>query len=121
MDSFQLLASPWWVNLLAALPFIAYFSFRKQGLSISAGILIAVAVFGIAFGYDEAVVVVYLRAVLGISTNSFSSLPSMYASIETFREAATMVMPLAVACLSSRALRERVAIFLWAFAFWDLS
>ena len=94
---------------------------QARAFDISASVLAAVAVFGIAFGWDEAVVVVYLRAALGISTDSFSNLPSMYASIETFREAATMVMLLAVAFVSAKVFRERVAVFLWAFAFWDLS
>jgi len=41
--------------------------------------------------------------------------------IELCREAATMVVLLSIALLAVKALRERLAIFLWSFAAWDIS
>ena len=32
MNEFVLFAEPWWVNLLIAIPFVAYFLWRKRGL-----------------------------------------------------------------------------------------
>ena len=34
MNEFVLFAEPWWVNLLIAIPFVAYFLWRKRGLAI---------------------------------------------------------------------------------------
>lgn len=140
MDSFELLASPLWVNVLLALPFVLYFWLRKSGLSIRMSTLTALAAFGIAFGFNEAVVVVYLRAAIGPlpgyggtfgqmvnlssaiyqQSQSLAHLPSVLSTIEFFREAATMIMLISVAYLSSKTMRERVTAFLWTFAFWDL-
>ena len=140
MNPFQLFASPWWVNLLLILPFILYFSFRQKGISVSKSILVATAAFGIAFGFNESVVVIYLRAAVGLlpgyggtfadmvslssgiyqQSQSLSHLPSILANIEFFREAATMIMLLTIAFVSAKTIRERIAIFLWTFAFWDL-
>ena len=66
METFTLLAQPWWVNILFLVPFIAYFSWRKSGLAISWGILLLVGLFAVAFGFMEAMLVVYLRAAVGL-------------------------------------------------------
>ena len=126
MNTFQLFAEPWWVNLLVAIPFVAYLLWRKDRLSIGGSILIITAIFGITFGFNEAVVVVYLRGVIGalpglINNNDFlSNLSPIFAQIEFWREAATMVMLLCIAMLSVKTIRERTAVFLWTFAFWDI-
>ena len=66
MNSFQLFAEPWWVNLLFAVPFLAYFVWRKKGIAVSLQALVITALFAMAFGFVEASVVVYLRAAVGL-------------------------------------------------------
>src|SRR3989344_4890804 len=61
MEKFKLLAEPWWVNLLFLFPFAAYF-FWKESLRLTKKILIIAFIFGAAFGFVEAAVVIYLRA-----------------------------------------------------------
>jgi hypothetical protein len=41
-------------------------------------------------------------------------------TVEVFREAATMLMLLSVAILAEQKRGERLAIFLWIFALWDI-
>jgi hypothetical protein len=138
MDSFQLLASPWWVNFLILIPLIL-FLFWKHSLSISPKTLLATGIFGIAFGFVEAAAVIYLREILSFlvfmgadANNAFhplrsfqqveilTRLPTELIRIEFFREAATIIMILAIAFLTVRHWRERWAIFFWVFAFWDI-
>lgn len=140
MSEFILFAKPWWVNLSAAIPFIAYFLWRRRGLYISKRTLVVVALFGIAFGFVEAAVVVYLRGAVGLlrglggtlsdvarpsspiydQAQILGELPSGLWTMELLREAATIVMLICVAFLGAKILRERFAVFLWAFAFWDV-
>jgi len=134
-----LFAAPWWVNLLLLVPVVAFIYSRKDKFSISKRQLAQVALFGIAFGFVEASVVIYLRAILGFLPGYMGTLSdmiqqgSMYNqahvlnvlpvgifTIEFYREAATIVMLAVVALLSVRKFKERCAIFLLAFAFWDL-
>lgn len=87
--------------------------------------LILLAIFGIAMAHLEGVVVVYLRKALGIEnaeTNKVSveKLPRKTLFIEQTREAATIVMLVAIALLTGTNWVERVILFLWTFAFWDL-
>jgi len=87
--------------------------------------LILLAIFGIAMAHLEGVVVVYLRKALGIEnaeTNKVSveKLPRKTLIIEQTREAATIVMLVAIALLTGSNWVERVILFLWTFAFWDL-
>ncbi len=86
-----------------------------------------VVVFGIAFGYIEAAVVVYLRAILYPDGFTFPLTnfgtgplwrPLLFA--EVGREAATIVLILTAAWLFGRSLRQRVAYFLTIFAVWDI-
>jgi len=83
------------------------------------------AVFGIAMAHFEGVVVVYLRKVLGIS-NTESNIESIdkfqkrYILIEKTREVATIVMLLALAILVGESWLDKMVVFLWTFAFWDL-
>jgi hypothetical protein len=141
MGEFTLLAKPWWVNLFIFVPFVANFIWRKSGLVISRRILTVAAFFGVAFGFVEAAVVVYLRAAVGLlpgyggtlgdvarlSSGMFqnaqllSEMPVSLFTVEVFREAATMIMLLSVTLLATNVLRVRCAVFLWIFASWDIS
>jgi len=83
------------------------------------------ALFGIAMAHLEGVVVVYLRKALGIldtESNKISvgNFPKRFLNIEISREAATIVMLLAIAYLVGSTWLERGIFFLWTFAFWDL-
>ena len=82
-----------------------------------------VAVYALAMGYLEAVVVYYIRYALGdlhasgsVSSSLIGNFPW---SIEATREVATLVMLATVALLAGRDWRQRAAALLWAFAIWD--
>lgn len=95
--------------------------------------------FAMAFGFLEAVVVVYLRAASGllpgyqgtladvakmagefyVQADAVKQLPQSLVTLEVLREAATMVMLATVALLSSAKAKGRWATFLWMFAIWD--
>ena len=141
MQHFQALAQPWWVNLLALIPFVAWTVWRRKRLVVSGRQLILLAVFAGAFGFGESSVVIYLRAATGLlpgyrgtlsdvrrssaviykQEESISEFPESLLDIEVLREAATMVMLTTVALLAGIGIRERCAIFLWTFAVWDIS
>jgi hypothetical protein len=83
------------------------------------------AVFGIAMAHLEGVVVVYLRNSLGITDSKsnkdlLNEFPKRYIFIEQTREVATIVMLVILAMLVGVTWLDRVVIFLWTFAFWDL-
>ncbi|HJW21911.1 MAG TPA: hypothetical protein VJ506_05740 [Candidatus Limnocylindrales bacterium] len=87
------------------------------------GIAIAVIAFGIAFGYLEAAVVVYLRAAIGavgvgppLDQPPFGS----YAGVEVVREVATLVMIAAAGWLAGRGGVERLAWAAVVFGTWDV-
>jgi hypothetical protein len=87
--------------------------------------LLLLAVFGIAMAHLEGVVVVYLRKALGLldsesNKESVDKFPKRYLYIEMTREAATIIMLLAIAYLVGTTWLERGIFFLWTFAFWDL-
>ncbi len=89
------------------------------------GKFILLAVFGIAMAHFEGVVVVYLRKVLGISNTdsnieSIDKFPKPYILIEKTREAATIVMLVVLAILVGNGWLDKMVVFLWTFAFWDL-
>jgi hypothetical protein len=140
MQSFQVWAQPWWVNLLVLIPFITYFAFRRTGFRLSWRQLIIIAIFATAFGFVEAAVVVYLRAATGLlpgytetlselqhssegyhQEESISQFPQSLLTIEVCREAATIVMLISVAMLAASRTSARWAAFLWAFALWDVA
>ncbi len=138
MNQFKLLAEPWWVNLLILVPFIAYGSWRG-GLALAWRQLLYAGLFAVGFGFVESSVVVYLRAAMGLlpgyggtlkdvaqlssqiyqQSQSVAELPMALLVVEVFREAATMLMLLAVALAAAPRTRERWAVFLWCFAIWD--
>lgn len=83
------------------------------------------ALFGIAMAHFEGVVVVYLRKALGMldsdsNKESLGRFPDRYLHIEMTREAATIIMLVAIALLTGRSWTEKGVFFLWTFAFWDL-
>ena len=136
----RLIAQPWWVNLLILVPPVAYFSWRRQRVPLTVRQLISSGVFAAAFGFLEAVVVVYLRAAAGLlpgyqgtrshiivlsgdfdqPSQGITQFPESLLTLEVFREAATILMLLSVAFLSSAKSSVRAAVFLWAFAIWDI-
>ncbi len=141
MPATFLFASPWPVNLLIFVPVLVCIWFRRSGrLELNLKTLVIGGLFAIAFGFVEASVVVYMRAALGFLPgfmNSLSeaahqsfniyqqdkvlnNLPQSLLTVEIFREAATMVMLVTVTILSTPKLKERVAMFVWAFAIWDI-
>jgi len=135
-----LVAQPWWVNLLVLVPPLAWFSWRRGGVSLARRQLLVAGVFAGSFGFLEAVVVVYLRAVTGLlpgyqgtlsdvvrmsgqyyqQSQAISQFPKSLLTLEFLREAATILMLLSVALLTSAHSRARVAVFLWTFAIWDI-
>jgi hypothetical protein len=140
MQNFVLWAQPWWVNLLLLIPVTAYLRWRRKKLLLSWRQLTFITCFAVAFGFVEAAVVVYLRAAIGLLpgyTGTLSDLqhasvgyeqaksvvqfPQGLLSIEVFREAATMIMLVSLALLAASKTRERWAVFLWAFAVWDIT
>ncbi len=72
--------------------------------------------------YIESAVVVYLRALYHPEGFLFPLKPLNDAKIivEVFREAATLVLLVAVAALAGKKLRERFAYFMIAFGIWDI-
>jgi hypothetical protein len=87
--------------------------------------LLLLAVFGIAMAHFEGVVVVYLRKALGMldtdgNKESVEKIPDRFLLIEKTREAATIIMLVAIAWLAGSGWVERGILFLWTFAFWDL-
>src|SRR3990170_1050100 len=92
-------------------------SFRSTAL--------AVLTFGIAMGYLEAAVVVYLRAALGAAPAGLPSIGdgaafAVFESTEIVRELATLVMIAAVGWLAGRSKVERLAWAAVVFGSWDI-
>lgn len=139
--SFKLIAEPWWVNLLVLVPPFAYFRWKRSGIALDRRRLLASGVFAAAFGFVEAVVVVYLRAATGLlpgyqgtlsdvirrsgefyqQSQAISRFPPSLLTLEVFREAATILMLLSVALLTTAKTSSRTAVFLWTFAVWDIT
>ena len=87
--------------------------------------LLLLAIFGIVMAHLEGVVVVYLRKALGMldsesNKESVEKFPKRYLNIEMTREAATIIMLVAIAYLTGGSWIEKGVFFLWTFAFWDL-
>jgi hypothetical protein len=93
--------------------------------------LIALAVFAVAMGWLEAVVVVYIRALTGLGHGATVPDPAEVAArlravpwligTEQTREFATLVMLAAVAWIAARAWRARLGAFLLCFGAWDIA
>ena len=129
---------PWWINLLILVPVLTFLFFRNNRPELGIPPLLISGLFAIAFSFVEASVVIYLRAITGFLTggglsevSNFSSsfyhearivadFPPSLLQIEVLREAATILMLGGVALLTVRGIKERWAVFLWAFAIWDI-
>ena len=88
------------------------------------GVAIAVVAFGVAFGYLEAAVVVYLRAAIGAGTvlpTATGDAYTAYQSVEVLREAATLAMIATVGWLAGRSGLERLAWAAVVFGTWDIT
>src|SRR5436309_8393617 len=111
---------------------------HKEWWRITAGLVL----FGVAFGYVEAAVVVYLNSIyLPLRTHFYPTVPKTEMlpllsidqlrslgpehvtrlKIEVGREMATLLMLAGVALAITRNLREWVAAFLVGFGVWDLA
>jgi len=88
--------------------------------------LAVIAVWAIAFALIEAMVVYYLRKLFALeyaavfSETSFR-FPKDYLAHEQAREAATMVVLVAVGLLAGRTPRQAFAYWLFAFGVWDIA
>jgi len=135
-----LVAQPWWVNFIILIPPLAWFSWRRGGVAVTTRQLAISGAFAAAFGFLEAVVVVYLRAAVGllpgyqgalsdvvrmsgqyyVPSLAITQFPKSLLTLEVLREAATILMLFTVALLTSANSRARAAVFLWTFAIWDI-
>lgn len=77
-----------------------------------------VSVYAIAMAFLEAVVVVYLRELLHAGELITNMGP--YASMEAWREAATIIMLAAIGWLAGRHAVDRIAYGMFAFGLWDI-
>jgi hypothetical protein len=79
-------------------------------------------IFGIAMGFLESVVVVYLRQLYYPEGFGFPLREAVWEglSLEYFREIATIVMLLSVSALAGRTMYEKFANFLYCFGVWDI-
>ncbi len=86
-------------------------------------IISLVTVFSVAMGYLETSVVVYLRELYYPEGFIFplKIIAPRIALTEIFRELATMLMLVAIGCMSGRTKTEKFAFFIYSFAVWDLS
>jgi hypothetical protein len=87
--------------------------------------LAIVAAFAVAFALVEAMIVYYLRKLFGLEYAAVFNerrfrFPEDYLVYEQGREAATMVMLVAVGLLAGRTLWQAVAYWLFAFGVWDI-
>lgn len=128
VNTFRALATPLWVNLLVLAPIVSFYFWRRTGLALSRQTLGLATAFGLAFGFVEAAVVVYLRSAIGLiplGTVNYplplQDIPHQLLAVEVAREAATIVMLVSLAFLVARRARERWAMFLYVFALWDIA
>ena len=79
-------------------------------------------VWGIAFAYIEASIVVYLRKIYYPAGFSFPAvlMEADLAAVEMIREVITLVFMWAVAELSYRSFQCRLAVFMFLFGIWDI-
>jgi hypothetical protein len=79
------------------------------------GTLGLLALFSVAFGYEEAAIVLYLRRI------SFPPASGHLLFLESGREAATIVVLFVLAWLCGRQAESRLRAFLVAFGLWDVA
>ena len=86
-------------------------------------LLLWLTLFGLAFGYIEAAVVVYLREFLypaGFTLDLLTPQPARVLWTEVGREVASLLLLLAVARLAVRGGLRRFGVFAFCFGVWDL-
>jgi len=113
-DALCLFATPWWVNLAILVPLVSLCDWWRGGLEIAPRTLVIGAAFGVSFGFVEAAVVAYLRAVIGLYPAggpaqhlalALLEIPGELLWIEVLREAATIVMLGSIALLAAQRAR----------------
>src|SRR5579875_153638 len=84
----------------------------------------ALALFSLAFGFEEAIIVLYIRRLMthggSASYAPAAMIPPQIYFLEMGREVATLGVIAAVVWLAGSSARERVRGFLFAFGAWDL-
>ncbi len=100
---------------------------RKRRTIWDLNLLTLLSAFAIAMGYLEAVVVVYIRKILGIvptpeqlTAETIEQVPDWLIASEQSREAATIIMLVALAWLVGRTGAQKLGVFLFAFGVWDI-
>ncbi len=80
------------------------------------------SIFGIAMGFLEAIVVVYLRQLFYPNGFDFplAIFPQWILSVEWLREFSTIVMLLTIAIIAGKNFNQRFSFFLYTFAIWDI-
>lgn len=94
---------------------------RKRGNTLGSRIVF-LTIFGIAMGFLEAAVVVYLRELYYPEGFTFplTLMTIETLSIEYLREIATMVMLFSIGIIAGRNFPERLSYFLFSFGIWDI-
>lgn len=102
-------------------------SFQRRRSGLKWSFLAALTAFGIAMGHLEAVVVVYIRHIIGIvpmpqqlDPAVLARMPHWLLGIEQSREAATIVMLVTLGLLVGRSALDKLGVFLYAFGVWDI-
>lgn len=82
----------------------------------------AITIFGIAMGFLEATVVVYLREIIYPEGFSFplKVIPFELYLIELGRESATIIMLIVIGIIAGRTLTEKFCYFIYTFGIWDI-
>ncbi len=84
--------------------------------------ILFLAVFSIAMGYFESVVVIYLRELFYPNGFQFplAVIPQKIAVVEFWREAATIIMLLMMGIIAGKNTAQRFSFFLLCFGVWDI-
>ncbi len=82
----------------------------------------AITIFGIAMGFLEAIVVVYLREIIYHEGFSFplKVLPMELYLVELGRESVTIIMLIIIGIIAGRTLTEKFCYFIYTFGIWDI-
>ena len=81
-----------------------------------------ITIFGIAMGFFESAIVIYLRQIVYPDGFSFplQPIPENLATTEILREAFSLIMLLSVGILTGKSSITRFAYFIFSFAVWDI-
>ncbi len=81
-----------------------------------------IAIFGLAMGFLEAIVVVYLREMFYPSGFNFplAPFPKHLYVIELIRELATIIMLVSIGAIAGKTFSQKFAYFLYSFGIWDI-